>query len=350
MKQKVKKPLFNLGLNAWLIIECIFIVIGSICIYELCDYVYYHIFEKNPYYNPISGIGMFLPMSILTGLISYAFSKFFYRYISELTNAINKIASGEFNTKLNEQKGGPLTAVYHNFNIMSDELSSIDTLRNDFINEFSHEFKTPLASINGFSNLLLENECTEEQRQKYLSIIAAESERLVALTQNQLLLSKLDSQNIIIDKETYALDEQLRQSVILCASEWEKKKLNISINLSPISFYGSKDLMQNIWMNLLNNAIKYTPENGEISIRSEQSDHTIRISICDTGIGIDENELEHIWGKYYQVNNSTSAKGLGLGLPIVKRIVELHKGTITAKSRSGEGSTFIVTLPSKICF
>lgn len=345
MKQKVKKPLFNLGLNAWLIIECIFIVIGSICIYEFCDYVYYHIFEKNPYYNPISGIGMFLPMSILTGLISYAFSKFFYRYISELTNAINKIASGEFNTKLNEQKGGPLTAVYHNFNIMSDELASIDTLRNDFVNEFSHEFKTPLASINGFSNLLLENECTEEQRRKYLTIIAAESERLVALTQNQLLLSKLDSQNIIMDKETYALDEQLRQSVILCASEWEKKKLNISIDLSPISFYGSKDLMQNIWMNLLNNAIKYTPENGEISIRSEQSDHTIRISICDTGIGIDENELEHIWGKYYQVKNSTSAKGLGLGLPIVKRIVELHKGTITAKSRAGEGSTFIVTLP-----
>lgn len=156
--------------------------------------------------------------------------------------------------------------------------------------------------------ILLENECTEEQRQKYLSIITAESERLVALTQNQLLLSKLDSQNIIIDKEMYALDEQLSQSVILCASEWEKNKLNISIDLSPISFYGSKDLMQNIWMNLLNNTIKYTPENGEISIRSEQSDHAIRISIC--GIGIDENELEHIWGKYYQINNSTSQKDL----------------------------------------
>lgn len=192
----------------------------------------------------------------------------------------------------------------------------------------------------------MENECTEAQRRKYLTIIAAESERLVALTQNQLLLSKLDSQNIIMDKETYALDEQLRQSVILCASEWEKKKLNISIDLSPVSFCGNKDLMQNIWMNLLNNAIKYTPENGEISIRSDQSGNTIHISICDTGIGIDENELEYIWGKYYQVKNSTSVKGLGLGLPIVKRIVELHKGMITAKSRADEGSTFIVTLPS----
>lgn len=345
MKKIKKKPISNLGLRGWMIIESVFLIIGSAIIYELTDFFTNYVVNNNYDYNPISGIGMLLPMGLLLYAIKRAFSETLYHYISELTNGISKIAKGDFNVKLDERNGGPLKEVYHNFNIMCDELNSIDTLRNDFLNEFSHEFKTPLASINGFSNLLLEGNCSQEQVAQYLSIIATESERLVALTQSQLLLSKLDSQHIIIDKTSYLLDEQIRHCMIMLASEWEKKKLEFSIELPQISFYGNADLMQHVWINLLTNAIKYTHENGEISITSCSTNNNIEISISDTGIGMTDEQIEHIFGKYYRVENSTSINGLGLGLPIVKRIIELSNGQLQVTSVPGEGSTFTVIFP-----
>jgi len=345
MKKAKENSKSNLGLRGWMIMECIVLVIGSILIYELTDFVTNFIVYKNYDYNPISGIGMILPMGVLVYAITAAFSRTLYHYITELTTGISNIAKGEFQVKLDENNGGPLKEVYHNFNIMCDELNSIDSLRNDFVNEFSHEFKTPLASINGFSNLLLDGNCSPEQVTQYLSIIATESERLVALTQSQLLLSKLDSQQIVIDKTTYSLDEQIRHCLIMLASEWEKKKLEVSMELPKISFSGNADLMQHVWINLLTNAIKYTPENGEISIASRSVNKHLEISISDTGIGMTDQQIEHIFGKYYRAENSTSITGLGLGLPIVKRIIELSNGQLRVTSTPGEGSTFSVILP-----
>lgn len=159
MKRSKTDSKSKLSLRGWMITENIVLVIGSVLIYELSDFFANYVVYKNYDYNPISGIGMILPMSILVYAITSAFSKTLYHYIFELTNGISKVAKGEFLAKLDENSGGPLKEVYHNFNIMCDELNSIDSLRNDFINEFSHEFKTPLASINGFSNLLLEGNC-----------------------------------------------------------------------------------------------------------------------------------------------------------------------------------------------
>lgn len=344
MKKAKETSKSNLGLRGWMIMECLVLVIGSILIYELTDFVTNWVVYKNYDYNPISGIGMILPMGVLVYAITAAFSRTLYHYITELTNGIAKIANGEFQIKLDENNGGPLKEVYHNFNIMCDELNGIDSLRNDFVNEFSHEFKTPLASINGFSNLLLEGNCSPEQVTEYLSIIATESERLVALTQSQLLLSKLDSQQIVIDKTSYSLDEQIRHCVIMLASEWEKKKLDVSMDLPSISFCGNADLLQHVWINLLTNAIKYTPANGEISITSRVMNNNIEISICDTGIGMSDHQISRIFGKYYRVENSTSINGLGLGLPIVKRIIELSKGQLRVTSTPDVGSTFSVIL------
>lgn len=345
MKEAKKNLKSKLGLRGWMIIENIVIVIGSIMIYESVDFFTNYIVNNNHDYNAISGIGMLLPMGILVYAITVAFSTTLYHYISELTNGISKIAKGEFYSKLDERSGGPLKEVYHNFNIMCDELSSIDTLRNDFVNEFSHEFKTPLASINGFSNLLLEGNCSQEQVTQYLTIIAKESERLVALTQSQLLLSKLDSQHIVVDKNCYSLDEQIRYCVIMLASEWEKKNLEVSIELPQIRFLGNAEMMQHVWINLLTNAIKYTPENGEINIVAEIKNKVIEVSICDTGIGMTEEQMEHIFNKYYRVDSNSSIKGLGLGLSIVKRIIELSDGQFMVTSKSGEGSTFSIILP-----
>ena len=347
MKESKKKSKSNLGLRGWMIIECIVLVIGSCMIYEATDFVTNFVVYKNNDYNPISGIGMILPMSLLVTAITTAFSETLYHYISELTKGISKIANGDFHVTLDENSGGPLKEVYHNFNIMRDELNSIDLLRNDFVNEFSHEFKTPLASINGFSNLLLDGNCSPEQVTKYLSIIATESERLVALTQSQLLLSKLNSQHIIIDKTSYSLDELIRNCMIILAFEWEKKKLEVSMELPQILFCGNADMMEHVWINLLANAVKYTPANGEISITSHLNNNDIEISIHDTGIGMTEQQIQHIFNKYYRVENNTTISGLGLGLPIVKRIIELLNGQLRVTSTPGEGSTFTVILPIK---
>ncbi len=344
-KKKNKKFSSALSLRGWMIMESIVIVIGSIMIYESIDFVMNNFVNRNYTYDPISGIGMFLPMSLLVFAITQAFSKTLYHYISVLTNGISNIAEGDFISKLDESTGGPLKDVYHNFNIMCDELNSIETLRNDFINEFSHEFKTPLASINGFSQLLMEGNCTKEQTMQYLSIITSESERLVNLTQSQLLLSKLDSQHIVIDKNNFSLDEQIRYCMIMLASEWEKKKLDVSIDLPAISFFGNADMMQHVWINLLTNAIKYTPENGELTITAAVQNKKVEISISDTGIGMTEEHTGHIFQKYYRIENNTAVSGLGLGLPIVKRIIELNNGEIKVISTPGEGSTFIITLP-----
>lgn len=345
MKKSKEILKFNLELRDWMIRVGVVLIIGSILIYELTDFVTNYVVYKNRDYNPISGIGMVVPMGILIYAIFTSFSKTLYRYITELTNGLSKIANGEFNIKLDENSGGPLKEVYRNFNIMSNELSSIDTLRNDFVNEFSHEFKTPLATINGFSNLLLDGNCSQEQVTQYLSIIATESERLVTLTQSQLLLSKLDSQYIVIDKTSYSLDEQIRNCMIMLAPEWEKKKIEVSIDLLKSSFWGNSDMMQHIWINLLTNAIKYTPENGKISITSHLSNNNIEISIRDTGIGMSDEQIEHIFRKYYRAENNVSINGLGLGLSIVKRIIELNNGQLQVTSTLGEGSTFTVILP-----
>lgn len=178
-----------------------------------------------------------------------------------------------------------------------------------------------------------------------LDIIAAESERLVSITENQLLLSKLDSQQIIADKENYLLDEQIRQCVILLSPEWEKKNISFSVELHAIPVYASADMLHHVWINLLSNAIKYTPANGEISVTSGMTADSVRISISDTGIGMTEEELQHIFARYYRADNAAGIKGLGLGLPIVKRILEMLDGRIEVKSLPGEGSSFTVILP-----
>lgn len=346
-KNSHKKPLINLSLNGWLILGSVFIVCGAVSLYALTDFVCHKVI-KNSYsygYHPIAAIGMFFPMSVLMGIISYKFSKSLYQYTLELTDAITKISDGEFQVKLDEANGGPFQDIYHKFNMMVDELASIDTMRNDFVNEFSHEFKTPLTAINGFSQLLLEGNCTPEQSKQYLSIIAKESERLTALTESQLLLSRLDSQQIVIEKEHYSLDEQIRQCIILLSSEWSKKELDFSIELESIPYYGNADLLHHVWMNLISNAIKYTPKGGEISVSSKLTPTEICICISDTGSGMTEDELAHIFGKYYRASSSSGIKGLGLGLPIVKRVVEMNHGTIEVKSEVGTGSTFTVILP-----
>ena len=238
--------------------------------------------------------------------------------------------------------------VAENFNKMTAELKSVHTLRNDFINDFSHEFKTPITSINGFANLLLETEVTEEERRQYLTIIAEESSRLSKLAEETLMMSRLDSQQNIIDQEWYALDEQIRQNLILLSKDWGAKLIEIDTDLNPVSYLGNPALMSHIWLNLISNAIKFTPGHGRIAVNLKESGGKIYVSVADNGKGMTKEETSRIFNKYYQADASHATKGLGLGLSIAHRIVELCGGEIQVASTPGEGSTFTVILPTDV--
>lgn len=269
------------------------------------------------------------------------------REITTLSEGIISVADGKYDTRIDSRKGDQMTPVYEDFNKMCAELSSVQLLRNDFINSYSHEFKTPIASINGFASLLLEKELPDEQRREYLQIIVEESSRLSNLANNTILLSKLSSQQIVTDTQRYDISEQVRQCAIILSKSWLDKKIEFSGEFSPAMFVGNKELMQHLWLNLLGNAVKFTPSGGEITAEAALRDGSIIVQISDTGEGMSEETLSHLFDPYYQGEVSHSRQGLGLGLAIAKRIVELCGGGITVQSELGTGSTFTVTLPAK---
>lgn len=270
------------------------------------------------------------------------------RELTTLSEHIGRVANGDFSARISYNKHDSMADVYRNFNKMSAELESVQVLREDFINSFSHEFKTPIASINGFASLMLEKRLPEEERQTYLKIIQEESERLSHLTRNTLLLSKLSSQKIISHTERYDLGEQLRQCAIILSHEWLDKHLTFSGDFPHADYIGNRELMQHLWINLLNNAVKYTPPGGEITAGLSVRDHLIIVKITDTGKGMDGETLAHLFDPYYQGDRSHSNQGLGLGLSISKRIVDLCAGSIQVKSKLEEGSEFTIQLPYNI--
>ena len=267
------------------------------------------------------------------------------RELSALSKAIAQVAGGDYSTKIPIEKGSALKPVYEDFNKMCAELDSVQLLRNDFINSYSHEFRTPIASINGFASLLLEKELKPQEQRKYLEIIVDESARLSKLASNTILLSRLSSQQIVTDTEEYDLSEQLRQCSIILSPKWMEKKLEFSGEFPSLNYRGNKEMMQHLWLNLIDNAIKYTPQAGEISLSLEKKGDMAVVTVSDSGPGIDEEDRKHLFEPYYQAEGTHASQGLGLGLAIARRIVELCRGQIRVESEPGLGSRFIVSLP-----
>ena len=267
------------------------------------------------------------------------------REVVTLSEAIQKVAAGDYSTRITEYKRAQIKPIYDDFNKMCAELESVKLLRNDFINSYSHEFKTPISSINGFASLVLEKDMSEEEQKKYLKIIVDESARLSNLATSTILLSKLTAQSIVTDIEEYDLGEQLRECSVILSGKWLQKNMEFDVSLDHVMYSGNKEMMQHLWINLLDNAVKYTPESGKVTVSvSEENGYAI-VKIADTGEGMSKEVRDHLFDPYFQGDSSHSRQGLGLGLSIVKRIVELCKGTITVRSKVGEGSIFTVILP-----
>ena len=262
-----------------------------------------------------------------------------------MSKAIQKVAAGDYSTRITEYKRAQMKPIYDDFNKMCAELESVKMLRNDFINSYSHEFKTPISSINGFASLVLEKDMPEDEQREYLKIIVDESARLSNLATNTILLSKLSSQSIVSDIEEYDLGEQLRECSVILSGKWLKKNMEFDVALDHVMYRGNKEMMQHMWINLLDNAVKYTAEGGKVSVSVYEENGYAIVKIADTGEGINSDIQKYLFDPYFQGDSSHSRQGLGLGLSIVKRIVELCKGTISVRSTPGEGSIFTVILP-----
>ena len=337
----IEKNMQRQGLQNYFAIIAIVPAVLSIMAYEFLDYMMFLLRPGRTDYDPITGLGMLIPMALMTELFSYFFSRRLVKKFGRLTDAIHQVAKGDYSVCLDEKKNAPLNEVMADFNRMAKELQSVQTLRTDFINDFSHEFKTPIVSINGFARLLLDTPVTPEEQKEYLSIIAEESERLSDLAHQTLLMSRLDSQVSVPDREQFSLDEKLRQDIILMSEEWTKKNIEMIPSLAPVRVVGNVEIMSHIWRNLLSNAIKFTPEGGRIIVTLSEESGKVRLSVSDTGKGMSDEEMAHVFDRFYQADASHATKGLGLGLSIAWRAAQLSGGTLEVESTPGKGSTFI---------
>ncbi len=266
--------------------------------------------------------------------------------MNDLINAMGKVSRGDFSVRVDgEDIPGAMGEVVQSFNGMASELGGIEMFRKDFINNFSHEFKTPIVSIRGFAKQLERDDLTEEQRREYAHIIVAESERLANMSSNILLLTKLENQQIITNKTEYRLDEQLRSCILLLEKQWSAKEIDLSLNLDEITYTGDEEMMSHVWVNLINNGIKFSPVGGVLELSCRKREKQLEVVVRDHGEGMSPETEKRIFEKFYQGDSAHATEGNGLGLSLVKRIVDLCGGKIEVESTLGAGTAFTVLLP-----
>lgn len=275
-------------------------------------------------------------------------SRRFTRSIVHLSRATKTVADGDFSVQVHESSDMPLEirSLTRNFNLMVRELNKNTTLRKDFISAVSHEFKTPLAAIRGYATYANTPGISEEDRAECLRIVLEETDALTAMTTNILKLSKLENQEIPEKRVEFMLDEQLRQCVLALEPSWSEKDLELDIDLPETAYVGDDDLLRQVWVNLIQNAIKFSQPGGALGVKLSRGADGVHVAISDTGIGMTEDVARHIFEKFYQGDPAHHAMGNGLGLSLVQQILKLVGGHIELKSAPDQGSTFTVILPT----
>ena len=289
-----------------------------------------------------------LLISILSGAaIAVGLSKIFVSPMMKLGDAMRKVAGGDFTVHLDcTSRIRDVREVYGSFNTMVKELGNTETLQTDFVSNVSHEFKTPINAIEGYASLLQDSQLTDEQKNAYIDKIIFNTRRLSDLVGNILLLSKVNNQTISLKASTFRLDEQVRQSILALESKWEKKEIEFDVDLDEIEYTGYENLLSHVWLNLIDNAVKFSPQNGQIRIRLKQLAGSVTFSIWDNGLPIPEADIGRIFNKFYQGDNSHASEGNGLGLALVRKIVAAAHGTINVTSSEDAGTEFVVALPN----
>lgn len=295
---------------------------------------------------------LFLDLVIISLIIGFgvtsALAKLFFGPIKRLRKAMEQVADGDFSVCLDCKTGSKeIAEIYTGFNLMVRELAATEMLQSDFVSNVSHEFKTPINAIEGYSTLLQGSENLDESQQEYLDKILFNTKRLSSLVGSILLLGKLENQQIATNQTHYRLDEQIRQSVVALEPAWEKKNIEFDVELERTQYLGNEPMMRHVWDNLISNAVKFSPRDGMIRIRMAKMQGKVYISIEDQGPGLSEDAQKHIFDKFYQADSSHKQEGNGLGLALVKRILTIENGQIKAENRLGGGCCFTVILEER---
>ncbi|MBR4972281.1 MAG: HAMP domain-containing histidine kinase [Oscillospiraceae bacterium] len=285
-------------------------------------------------------------VSLLVGSVVTLFiSKYFFAPIKKLGKAMEQVADGDFSVRLDEKSSSKeIMEVYSGFNMMAHELRATEILQTDFVSNVSHEFKTPINAIEGYSMLLQDSENLSPEQQQYIDKIVFNTSRLSSLVGSILLLSKLENQQIPTGQTCYRLDEQIRQSIVAQEAAWEKKELEFDVNLDRVEYVGNEPMMRHVWDNLISNAIKFSPIGGLVCMRLRDQNGILEFTISDEGPGISDDALKHIFDKFYQADSSHKEEGNGLGMALVKRILAIEGGTVRAENRENNGARITVTL------
>ena len=289
--------------------------------------------------------------TIVANLILYIKMHKVFCSVTSLSEAMDEVAKGNFDVQLKAEEHLHIAEIENmcaSFNQMVQELGTIETLRNDFVANVSHEMKTPVAAIDGYAALLQDPNLTQEERDQHLESILYNCRRLTALTGNILMISRLDNGTMIPKKETFRLDEQIRRIVLSMEDAWTKKEMELDIEMDPVTYVGDEDLLYHIWTNLISNAIKFSKPGGLLQIRMEDNPSetgVVCVTVRDTGIGLTSDQMAHMYDKFYQGDKSHTREGNGLGLALVRQITELLGISISANSKKGQGTTFILELP-----
>lgn len=284
----------------------------------------------------------------LTGSIVFlVIADIIVKPLTRLTNAIKELSNGNYNVRVDNVGQDEISKLNQGFNQMARQLAKQDETRQKFISDISHEFQTPLTSIQGFANILKEEDLPKEQRVKYANIILYNSKRLSSLAKNMLQLTLLDREEIELELTNYSLVEQMNRVISTQENKAMEKNIEIVFEMpkKEIFIEGDEQRLEQVWTNIISNAIKYTNEGGLITITMKKNSKDIEISIEDTGIGMSKEVVSHIFERFYREDKARNVEGNGLGLAIVKSIVDLHHGKIDILSQVDVGTNFIVRLP-----
>lgn len=340
-----KRPIFSIWQVKWLWVIGAIILVGSIMSFGIVG----SLFQQLDRDNAIAMVYILVPMLLFFGLAMHILVNSINRRMLKLVNGINKVSDGDLDYRIDTKNSGEYRVLYERFNNMAEELSQTKAQMDMFVNSFAHEFKTPITSINGFADYLYETgkEIESPERLEYLKVISEQSSRLCTLSQDTLLLTKINALQIVPDKRRFSVGEQIRKCLIMMEKSFNAKDITVNIpEDSDPMVLANMDLCEHIWINLINNAVKFTPEGGTISIDFRSEPGALTVSITDTGCGMDEQTLEHVFDKYYQNDRTSTIRGNGIGLAIAKRAAELNEAKISVESEIGKGSKFTVRFKS----
>lgn len=289
----------------------------------------------------------FIFPSLLTGIVIAFFVAIKgLQPVLKMCDAITKVAEGDFSVRFREKHlMHEISQMAECFNVMVKKLDNMNTVHTDFINNVSHEFRTPLSAIEGYAGLLGDEQINKTERIQYANQIIGVTEKLSISINNILLLSKISIENIKVEKEDFNLSESIREILIMSENKWSAKKLSIHLELQDFFYLGNKEMIEEVWNNLIGNAIKFSDDGGQLKIKSFQNKNTAVVIISDDGIGMSKETQKKIYDKFFQADTSHSQEGAGLGLSIVKRIITLHQGKIHIDSELNRGTTITIDLP-----